>query len=547
MKTAMKKLFSLMLVAVLLVSTVPTAFAVETPTTCGDATHAGYEITPRPESEQNKAATCTEAGATAWRCHTPEGAEEKYGHVFTTEIPALGHDFSNGVCQRTGCGYTCPHSWDAGTVTKAATCTENGETTYVCAICGHNHIDNTKPASTGHDLDDITGACNNTGCDYEEPCSACGVTGHTAAGCSTNMCPYCFLDKADCDLAKCTVCNKCVMDGDHAACTAAEDHKGQVKVYLNLNYGDAYAYGEEMQYVWADRNALLHEVVGSVPAPNRDKHFFLYWTTDQDGTDIIDTKNTARATADDVMLYAHWADIIQSTKGKVDLIVNLNYGGKTETIENITAGTRMGDVLDNVGKPVRLYYKFVGWYWDIYCNDAVEVDDEIREGAEIFAKWQYRGISNEIMLKIYLNGNTKAVAKVVDMYSYSLDDDAISLGEVKEVVKKYYTNRNSDGLYFEGLFDTDSWSKYVRNSSSIDGAKYIDVDSDVDGEDTVVYVMVHNAKVRTSSSSSSSSSSSTADSSNPKTGDMIFTAVTIMGASAACLAALFYLNKKRSM
>ena len=49
-----------------------------------------------------------------------------------------------------------------------------------------------------------------------------------------------------------------------------------------------------------------------------------------------------------------------------------------------------------------------------------------------------------------------------------------------------------------------------------------------------------------SSSSSSSGSSGTADTSNPKTGDMIFTAVTVMGASAVCLAALFFLNKKRA-
>lgn len=36
------------------------------------------------------------------------------------------------------CDVDCPngHTWDGGTVTKQPTCTEAGERTYTCAVCG---------------------------------------------------------------------------------------------------------------------------------------------------------------------------------------------------------------------------------------------------------------------------------------------------------------------------------------------------------------------------------------------------------------------------
>lgn len=42
-----------------------------------------------------------------------------------------------------------------------------------------------------------------------------------------------------------------------------------------------------------------------------------------------------------------------------------------------------------------------------------------------------------------------------------------------------------------------------------------------------------------------SSSSSNADSTNPKTGDSIYTAVAVMGLSVTALAAVYFINKKR--
>jgi len=175
----------------------------------------------------------------------------------------------------------------------------------------------------------------------------------------------------------------------------------------------------------------------------------------------------------------------------------------------------------------------VGWYWDAKGRNDVEWHDEILKDCEIYAKWER--FSNETMLKIYINGDTNNVAKIVDLHEYA-KDGWISKDEVKAVVKKYYTAKDSDGLTFYGLFDAENWKSFVRNKNH-DGSKHIEVNQ---GYDTTVYVMVHNAKTY-------ATSSSTADATNPKTGDTIGMAITMMAVSAAALAAVYVTSKKRAV
>ena len=85
--------------------------------------------------------TCTESGYTTYTC---SDCGDEYVGDYTD---ALGHDFVEGICTR--CGETDPdyvvpeenevvpeethtHTWDEGTVTVEATCTEDGVMTYAC-------------------------------------------------------------------------------------------------------------------------------------------------------------------------------------------------------------------------------------------------------------------------------------------------------------------------------------------------------------------------------------------------------------------------------
>ena len=57
------------------------------------------------------------------------------------------------------------HAWDEGEVTKEASCTENGEKTYTCEVCGETRTE--VICATGHDYED--GTCTHCG-EAEKPC-----------------------------------------------------------------------------------------------------------------------------------------------------------------------------------------------------------------------------------------------------------------------------------------------------------------------------------------------------------------------------------------
>ena len=363
----------------------------------------------------------------------------------------------------------------------------------------------------------------------EDPaCSVCGQTEHDAT-CPGHPdyvpCEKCWVDPCIC----CDQCDGTTIEHErNCPLNERENTKGQVTLTLDYNYK-----GARDTKMKVDRDAKLVDIIAGIPAPTRDGHLFSHWTMDAAGEDLIDEE---RVTAEGIVIYAQWDDDL-AVGGKITIEVNLNYDRKmADPVTNIKKGTRMGDVLDYVSVPTRWNYKFVGWYWDRDCEEPVEADDKVYRDDEIFAKWEKRKTNNEVMLKIFVNGDTKSVAKIVDMYDYAKDGE-ISMSEVKEVVKKYYTAKNSDGMSFIGLFEADDWSDFVRNHKNNRGSKDIDVSRH---DDTTIYVMVTNAKTATASSSA-------ADSSNPKTGDMIMTPVIVLGASAACLAVLFYLNKKRAI
>ena len=107
-------------------------------------------------------ATCTSAGYTV---HTCANCGNSYidslvvgGHKWVTTVTPPTHTemgytyYECSVCKENyKTDYTAPvgHTFDNGTVTKEATCTEEGEMTYACS-CGATH---TAPiAKTGHDL-----------------------------------------------------------------------------------------------------------------------------------------------------------------------------------------------------------------------------------------------------------------------------------------------------------------------------------------------------------------------------------------------------------
>ena len=64
------------------------------------------------------------------------------------------------------------HSWDAGVVTKEATCTANGVKTFTCSECGQTKTETVE--KLGHTQPDADGKCTRCGESIVNACKLCG-------------------------------------------------------------------------------------------------------------------------------------------------------------------------------------------------------------------------------------------------------------------------------------------------------------------------------------------------------------------------------------
>ena len=144
-----------------------------------------------------------------------------------------------------------------------------------------------------------------------------------------------------------------------------------------------------------------------------------------------------------------------------------------------------------------------------------------------------------VYLHIYAKGNVGSPIKTVTLDTWTcVKDGVITLDEVKEVVKTYYTAKTSDGIGYDGFFYSTSTTKtdYIKDENKTERINNLD--------DLRTQGYVH-LNVWIDNYVAKSSSSSNADSTNPKTGDSIYTAVAVMGLSVTALAAVYFINKKR--
>ena len=138
--------------------------------------------------------TCTEEGEKKFTCSI-------CGDEKTEKVSATGHQHTEirnkreATCKETGysgdtwckdCGKkilsgqtiakTENHSWDAGKITTEATCTDEGEKTFTCSICGDEKTE--KVSATGHQHTEIRNkkeaTCKEEGYSGDTWCKDCG-------------------------------------------------------------------------------------------------------------------------------------------------------------------------------------------------------------------------------------------------------------------------------------------------------------------------------------------------------------------------------------
>ena len=137
-------------------------------TVCGKThNHAWVE-----DTSLTKPATCTQEGSKTYYCVNDYTNVDRKTYTCdstkTEVIPKTEHTWKDGKC--TVCGATHDHKWDEGTVTKAATCTEDGVKTYTCSLCDETKTE-VIPA-TGHTWTSEKIGNNPSHC----KCTVCGTT-----------------------------------------------------------------------------------------------------------------------------------------------------------------------------------------------------------------------------------------------------------------------------------------------------------------------------------------------------------------------------------
>ena len=145
----------------------------------------------------------------------------------------------------------------------------------------------------------------------------------------------------------------------------------------------------------------------------------------------------------------------------------------------------------------------------------------------------------KVYLHIYKDNKVDDPAKTINITDGIAQDGKVTLGEVQSVVKNYYTAKNSDGIKYDGMYLAEgNWvGNFVNDTKKYDTIE--DTNEMRKTREVHINVLITNANAK-------SGTTDKADSSNPKTGDMIFVPVALMLVSGAAIAGVCFYNKKRS-
>ena len=209
--------------------------------------------------------------------------------------------------------------------------------------------------------------------------------------------------------------------------------------------------------------------------------------------------------------------------------------------------SKVGDILTNKwNSKWKNSYKFENAYvkgvGDLGENDYVKAGQTvtIRVSSKSSSGGSTGGGHNKfpynVYLHVYLNNNLDSAHKTFDITDGIAADGVVDKNDIwNNLLKNYYSAKDSKGVKIELYKATGNWVKDFATDNQVSSINNI-LDLRDDGY-VHINVVLNNAKSKTSSSN--------ADPNNPKTGDSIGTVISVMGLSATALATMFFFNKKR--
>lgn len=553
MKTVMKKMFSLMLVAVMLVGVMPfAAFATEVESGSGTTTYSltfdlkvndndnvtatrtkdglsgdvnlkdvaeylfpGYTYQWTSKGKNTSTLTITEDTTLTVRmnCNHSNG----YNEVINTQPTCTESGLKTLTCKTEGCNDShtevipaLNHDWNDWVVLESATCIATGTEKRTCKNDA-SHVE-TKTIPQNADAHNFSGGK----CTLCGMCKYCLRIGEHTENCryycnGTTNCPN-DPNIKDAHNEGClkTKCNKngCTKDYGHtdecsvpctktAGCILKQNHSGDCNTpctdkHCDFNYGHS------------GKHSYLCPVSGcELPVNHEGKHSNEY--THPNGT------------------------------SKVKIYVNLYTGDvltKTEplVVYNEDPNTSISDSIaehkDLIYAELEDQYSGYEWSGNVYDSeneDGENMNSKVGKGINV----HINAHSKENIVYLYVhNARTYDRIGIVRLHGKKVGE-AVKESEVRKAVKEYFSFSSLK------MYDTEKWDLYV------DG-------KDVKSDDTLTVGSNHYVIDVKISGSAKNTSGAKADSSNPKTGDAIFAPAAVLGLSATTLAVLFYLNKKRA-
>ena len=204
---------------------------------CGDTQYAAHTW---DSGKVTKAATCKDAGEKLYTCTAcgetkTEAIAKTNNHTYGSWEKNTAENHKH-ICKVCGNVETAAHTWDAGKVTKAATCKDTGEKLYTCTACGE-----TKTEAIAKTNNHTYGSWEkNTAENHKHTCKVCGnveTAAHTW------------------DSGKVTVKPTSTTKGQTVyTCTLC----GETKT-VETDYSHSHSYGIKWHY---DNNMHWHECTG---------------------------------------------------------------------------------------------------------------------------------------------------------------------------------------------------------------------------------------------------------------------------------------------
>ena len=406
MKTVCKKLFCLMLVALMLVSAVPFAFAADV-VVCEEH---NKEVKRNPDYD------------VIGDCVTPtkEGYYCSEGHKVFVEVPANGHKTTE-------------------TVTTAATCTADGEATVSCANCDY----------TATKIIPQTGHETTTTVTTEATCTEDGEKLTTCANCDYAVKEVIPAAGHKMSNHACTVCGE------------AEDYIAAITFYyLDKNGNETSA----VRYVYEDGAHITPPAV-----PVNPKSGFSYWaenangggeTINADETLVYNsqTPNAFHAIYNKKSAMSELKIYVVRYVNGVRKEANYLFSEYFTTSNDNNMYQYLWDnadeirtaAIDEIGSGYTWNNKFYNYFTDEELTDANLKDNGNKS---VYIKMNTKN-SNEAQVLLYIHkGKTSTVHDILEMDGYNAGEN-VYLNEVKDFLKdKGYKWSSISSLYTDEEYD----------------------------------------------------------------------------------------------